>query len=239
MPEFKRSRLERKVDEQITKKTVFLGFFTILLFIFIVVFGLPFLVKFSVFLGEAKSKRDNSAGENTLPPLAPRLVIPFEATNSSKIKIIGFAEANVTVELLKNETSIGKTQVSSSGDFAFEDIELREGENTFSAVAKTDKGDSSDVSKNVTVLYDTKVPELALINPSEDSLTVDFSDFDIIGKSEKGVSVLVNNRLAIVDDDGQFKIKLQLNAGKNDVEVTVRDLAGNETKKKLVITYDI
>ena len=76
-------------------------------------------------------------------------------------------------------------------------------------------------------------------NPSEDSLIVDSADFDIIGKSEKGVSVLVNNRVAMVDNEGVFKIKMQLNAGKNEIEKIVKDTALNETRKKISITYDI
>jgi hypothetical protein len=43
----------------------------------------------------------------------------------------------------------------------------------------------------------------------------------------------------MIDDFGKFKIKLQLNTGKNDIEVVVKDNAGNETRKKISITYDI
>jgi hypothetical protein len=239
MAEFKRSRLERKSEEQFTKKTILMGFFTILLFALMIIFGLPFLIRFSVFLGDAKNKKDDNIKENVLPPLAPRLVIPFEATNSSKIKITGFAEANVKVQLQKNQELIEETQVSESGDFVFENIELNEGENIFTALAKTDKSGDSELSKPSVVIYDTKTPELQITNPSEDSITVDYADYDVIGQSEKGVSVLINNRVAMVDDEGKFKLKFQLNAGKNDIEVVVKDLAGNETKKKIVINYDI
>lgn len=238
MPEFKRSRLERKKEEQITKKTVMLGFLTILAFMLIIVFGLPFLIKFSIFLGNAKSNKEVDT-ENVMPPLAPRLVVPFEATSSSKIKIDGFAESGSVVELLKNDESLGKTEVSENGDFSFENVELSDGENSFSAVAIKDKSGSSEVSRALMVIFDNKAPELTMTNPSEDSLTVDSADFDIIGKSEKGVSVTVNGRLATVDDDGNFKIKMQLNAGKNDIEVVVKDEALNETRKKVSITYDI
>lgn len=238
MAEFKRSRLERKKDEQITKKTVFLGFLTVLAFVLIIVFGLPFLINFSIFLGNTKSKKDVTT-ENVLPPLAPRLVVPFEATNSSKIKIDGFAESGSVVELLKNEESVGKAEVTQSGDFTFENVELSEGENNFSAIAIKDNNGSSEASKDISVIYDNKQPELKMNNPSEESLTVDSADFDIIGTSEKGVSVLVNNRLATVDSDGNFKIKMQLNAGKNEIEIVVKDAALNETRKKISITYDI
>ena len=132
-----------------------------------------------------------------------------------------------------------KVDVNENGEFVFDDVELSDGDNYFSAIAIKDKSGSSEVSKEVTVIFDNKVPELTMTNPSEDSLTVDMADFDIVGKSEKGVSVLVNNRVATVDNEGNFKIKMQLNSGKNDIEIIVRDEALNETRKKIVITYDI
>lgn len=238
MAEFKRSRLVRKSDETVTKKTVFMGFLTILFAVFIVVFGLPFLIKFSVFLGDMKKSGDNSENK-ILPPLAPRLVIPFEATNSAIFKINGFAEAKVDVELFKNEVSIGKTEVTENGDFAFEKISLDEGENSFSAIASSEKTGAGDGSIPIMVLYDKQAPALKLTNPSETSLTVDYADFDIVGEAEKGVSVSINGRLAAVDDMGNFKLKIQLNTGKNDIEVVARDSAGNETRKTISITYSL
>lgn len=237
MPEFKRSRLERKNEEQMTKKTVFLGFLTVFIFILIIAFGLPFLIKFSIFLGNTKNSKDMS-NTNVLPPLAPRLVVPFEATNSSQVKIDGFAEAGVTVELLKNDESIDKTDVTSNGDFSFENVDLSEGDNNFSAVAIKDKTGSSVASKEITVVYDNIPPELIMTNPNQDSVTVDSANIEITGKSEKGASVLVNNRVAAVDDNGNFKIELQLNSGNNSVEILVRDAALNETKKNITINYD-
>lgn len=238
MAEFKRSRLERKKDEQVTKKTVFMGFLTVLVFVLVAVFGLPLLIKFSILLGNTKSQRDTKS-ENIVPPLAPRLIIPFEATSSSKIQIDGFAEAGSVVELFKNNQSIGKTDVTSDGNFSFGNIGLNEGENNFSAMANKDVGGSSEVSKTVSVVFDTTPPELTMSNPSEDVLTVDSADFDIAGKSEKGVNVTVNSKVAIVDSDGNFKLKIQLNPGKNDVEIVVKDEALNETRKTVSITYSI
>jgi len=238
MPEFKRSRLERKKDEQVTKKTVFMGFLTVIVFALIIVFGLPLLIKFSILLGNTKSQKDIT-NENIVPPLAPRLIVPFEATSSSKIKIEGFAEAGSVVELLKNDQLIGKTDVTTDGNFSFESVELNEGENNFSAKATKDVSGSSEVSKVVSVVFDIVPPELTMSNPSEDSLTVDFADFDITGKSEKGVSVTINGKVATVDSDGNFKLKIQLSSGKNDIEIVVKDVALNETRKKISITYDI
>ena len=237
MAEFKRSRLARRNEETVTKKTVFMGFLTILSIILVILFGLPLLVKFSVFLGNTK-KVDNS-DEKLVPPLAPRLVIPYEATNSANISVNGFSESGVEVELFKNEVSIGKTQVTESGDFVFKSISLEEGDNSFSAIANSKNAGSSDGSIPVMVLFDNKVPVLKLINPTESELTVDYADFDIIGESEKGVSVTINGKLAVVDDNGKFKLKVQLNMGKNELEVVVKDTAGNESKTKVTITYSL
>ncbi|MGI5840849.1 MAG: hypothetical protein ACOX6N_01405 [Patescibacteria group bacterium] len=238
MPEFKRSRLERKAEEQITRKTVFLGFATLLSVVLVIVFGLPFLVRFSIFLGETKSKNDTEEVEG-IPPLAPRIVLPFEATNSARIAVVGTAEANTEVELLKNDVSLGKEEVSAEGDFSFSNIELDSGENHFSAIAIADDGLSSDISAPSVIVFDNESPTIEMTHPIEDSVTVESAEYEVAGKSEKDVSVLVNGRVALVDNEGQFKTILQLNPGKNDIEVTVRDLAGNEAKKKIEVTYDI
>jgi len=233
-----RSRLIRKQDEEITKKTVVLGGVTVLIFIAVLVFGLPLLIKLSVLLGNAKSQsKDNQ--EKLLPPLPPRLVLNFEATNSAKFSIYGVAEPNVEVELLKDDLSLGKNTVDEKGGFSFTGITLEKGGNTFTAIASKEKEGQSELSKAVTIIYDDQPPSLVMTNPVEDKLTVESSDFDIVGKSDKGVSVVINGKLATVDDEGGFKLKVQLNAGKNNMEIVIRSLAGNVTKKTIELTYDI
>lgn len=238
MPKFYSSRLEKKEDEEITKKTVVMGVVTVLVVIVILVFGLPLLVKLSILLGDAKNRNSKAVVEKVMPPLPPRLLINYEATNSATVSISGLAEAQTDVELLKNDVSIGKTKTTDGGDFQFDNITLDEGDNQFFAVASKDKAGKSELSKEVSLTYDKTPPTLTMINPTEESLKVDTADFDVIGQSEKGVNVTVNNRLAMVDDNGKFKIKFQLSAGKNDIEIVVKDLAGNETRKKIAITFD-
>lgn len=243
MPEFfktkQRSRLDRKEDEEITKKTIVLGGITALIFAVVLIFGLPLLIKLSVLLGNAKNSHRNDNQEKMLPPLPPRLVVSFEATNSAQFSISGVAEPKVEVELMKNDVSLGKKTVDDKGGFVFDDISLDKGGNTFTALASTEKEGNSELSKTVTVIYDDQPPSLNMINPSEDKISVDSADFDISGKSDKGVSVTVNGRLALVDNEGKFKLKVQLNAGKNNLEIVIRSPAGNEVKKSIEITYDI
>jgi hypothetical protein len=239
MAEFTRSRLDKKAEDEITKKTIFLGLITVLVLVLTVVFGLPLLVRFSILLGDLKNKQDSEIVEKVIPPMMPRLILPFEATNSARIDLRGVAEKGVSIELLKNDVSVGKVETDEAGEFVFKDIFLEAGESIFTAVAISKAGDSSEISKELTLAYDNEVPPLTMTNPSEASVKVESDDFDVVGVSEKGVSVTVNGRVAMVDDSGSFKLKLQLAIGKNEVEIIVRDLAGNETKKKIEITYDI
>ncbi len=239
MAEFRRSRLKKTRDDLITRKTVFLGVLTVFLFVAIVVFGLPLLVRFSVFLGNARNQDEEESRVQVLPPMAPRLILPYEATSSARISVKGLAEPGVMVELLKNDVAMEKLEVSEEGEFSFDGVDLLNGKNEFCAIAMTENGGSSDLSKVLVVVFDNEVPDLMMLNPSEEELTVDYDDFDIVGKAESGASVLVNGRVAIVDDDGGFKIKMQLQAGENEFEVVVRDMAGNETRKKVKIIYDI
>jgi hypothetical protein len=238
MAELKRSRLGKKNEDEITKKTIFLGLATIVVFVVLVVFGLPFLIKFSVILGDLK-KSGGEIKEKVLPPMSPRIILPYDATNSAVININGLAEKGTTVELLKNEVSIGKSAVNENGEFVFSDISFDEGESAFAAIAISESGNSSEQSKEVKIVFDNKPPELTLTNPTEDTLKVESPDFDVIGQSERGVTVMVNGRLAMVDDSGLFKIKLQLNTGKNDIEIKVKDSAGNETVKRLIVTNQL
>ncbi|MFA7301006.1 MAG: hypothetical protein WC069_01760 [Candidatus Shapirobacteria bacterium] len=238
MAKFYSSRLEKKEDEEITKKTVVMGVVTVLVLILVIFFGLPLLVKLSVLLGEAKNRNSLQQTEKLMPPLPPRLIVNYEATNSATVNIPGLAEVNTSIELLKNDVPIGKINTTDSGDFVFDSVGLDEGENQFFAIATKDNIGKSEQSKIVKIIYDKVSPTLTMTNPSEDSLKVNTADFDVIGQSEKDANVTVNGRLAMVDDTGKFKIKFQLNSGKNDIEIVVRDLAGNETRKKISVTFD-
>jgi len=234
-----RSRLDRKEDEEVTKKTVVLGGVTVLIFVIVLIFGLPLLIKLSILLGNVKNTSKTENQEKMVPPLPPRLVVGFEATNSARFSIAGVAEPKVEVELLKNDVSLGKKIVDDKGGFTFENITLDKGGNTFTALALTEKEGNSELSKTITVIYDDQPPSLSMVNPSGDKTTVDLADFDVSGKSDKGVRVTINGKLALVDDQGNFKLRVQLNAGKNSLEIIVRSLAGNEVKKTIEITYDI
>ena len=237
MAEFKRSRLSRKSEEQITKKTVLVGLLTALLFVLVVIFGLPLLFRFSLLLGDMRSRVAVDDNVKVIPPSSPRMIIPYEATNSALIKVSGYAEVETDVELLLNGISYERKTVDEDGSFVFENVSLIEGENYFQSQAISKDNIASELSNSFPVIYDKIPPYLNITNPSEESVEVESLDYEIRGETESGSSVIINNSIAIVDDVGQFKLKIQLISGENEVEIISRDLAGNETKKKVKIKY--
>lgn len=243
MPVFKKNKLvqigkSQESADTLTKRTVILGLTTLVIFILVLAVGLPLLIRFSVFLGENR-KNQNIKEVQSLPPTPPRIVMPFEATPSASIDIVGFAEKGGSVELYKDGKKFLTKQTNEEGEFNFSKVDLNSGPNTFWAVVFLKESIKSEPSKKVIVIRDETAPILDLVNPSEEKLTVDVADFDVIGKTEPGVSVTINNYVASVNDKGEFKLKLQLSPGKNEYEVKAKDMAGNIAKKKITITYDI
>jgi len=227
--------LEKRKDNG---KTFLLGFIVVVLLVLVVLFGFSFLVRFTAFLGERKEASSDVIEDSGLPPLAPRIFIPFEATNSAALSVSGTAESGTLIELEKDDILLDTINVDDDGGFVFDNILLNLGDNVFSAVAVAADGKRSEVSKEIVVIFDNEVPRLDMLNPTEESLTVEYEDFDVVGKVDTDVSVTVNGRIGLIDSEGNFKVKIQLQPGKNNIEVKARDLAGNETKKIIEIIYD-
>ena len=62
-------------------------------------------------------------------------------------------------------------------------------------------------------------------------------NISVSGATDPGDSVSVNDRLAIVDKDGNFSYSLDLNSGDNKIKVVSSDPAGNQTTKELTVKY--
>ncbi len=239
MPEFKKKVFlnNRTEIDDLTKKTIVFGIATFSLFILLFIFGLPLLIKFSVFLGEGR-KNAEVKKQIVLPPQPPRLLLPFESTPSSQITLKGFAEPNVLIDLYLDGQKISSKNSDTAGEFFFSNVPIKIGSNVFTALASLNNDLKSELSPEELVIRDETPPELTISNPDKDSLSVDYSDFDIIGKTDKKAYVTINNYVATVNDLGEFKMKMQLQLGKNEYTIKSRDEAGNQTSKRITITYE-
>ena len=232
-----RSRMQRVEDQKNTRQAILFVFLTLVVIVLIIVFGIPGLIKLAIFVGDIKSSKsmvDEQKGMVIVQ--SPRLNIPYTATTSGKIDIHGSTMSDAKVKLSVN----GRPYTVASnleGVFVFKNVLLDEGSNKlFAVTVKNDQ--ESNPSETHTVAFDNKAPELSIESPSEGQSFFDFQkDITVKGKTESGINVFVNERLAMVDPDGNFSHPFHLSEGDNRILVEAIDQAKNETMKEITVKY--
>ena len=85
---------------------------------------------------------------------------------------------------------------------------------------------------------DSEAPQLEVSQPENGQRFFDKDNpITVAGNTEAGTNLTINNRFVLVKDDGNFSATQTLTAGDNQIEIVVRDDAGNETKKSLKVNY--
>lgn len=229
------TRLERKSDRQ-SKQVIILftvGSFVLLgLFIY---FGVPALFTLAGTIS-GMGKTDETFEEKVILN-TPSLTRDFEATKSAEISVRGVADPNSKVELSRNSISVGIESANDSGAFLFKEIALEKGRNEFVAKTISSKGQESRPSGSYVVIYSTSGPKMELSNNDGD--VVRESPYAFTGKVDPvSANVSVNDRLAIVDSQGNFSYYMTLNNGDNKINVLATDEAGNETKQEINLKYE-
>lgn len=161
---------------------------------------------------------------------SPTLHSPADETytNHPAITVSGLAASGATVTVYRNGDAAGSA-TATEGQFQVE-MTLHEGENVLTAVA-TANGGSTAPSAPVRVYLDTMAPTLAVASPS-DGQRWNRGDLTVTGTvsdNMPGVQVTVNGTAARVGSDGAFSARILVEEGENQVTITARDRAGNET----------
>lgn len=224
-----RSRLYRHNAKEGRKQTLIYGILSILFVVFMIKYGLPGMIRM---LSTGKTNVGSDEGFE-IPLQTPELDPLPEATFSGKIKVSGFAGSGLKVKLLVDDTETDTVSADNEGNFSFDLVALREGENNIGVKSVNEKGKESNISK-MTIIYDKKQPEVEIREPmSEASFTgKDQQLLSISGKiSEDNCEVTVNGNYVAVDSDNFFTYKTKLNEGMNEFVVKVTDEAGNSSEK--------
>lgn len=233
-----RSRLQRKREKDSIKQASKYLFLIFVVLFLMIKFGLPALIKMAGFISNISSAGKKIETEEVLLPRAPRLFPLPEATPSGSLNIEGYAESGITVQLFLRGISAEETTADNEGNFMFKNVHLRDGENEIYVMANDDRGNSSDASRSFTVTVDKDAPLLIIDEPEDKQKFFDNdSPITIRGKSEEDAELRINERLIMVDSDGDFEIKFSLEEGDNQIEAIAIDDAGNETKKTLTVNY--
>lgn len=235
-----KSRLRKQEEAKALKQTLFfsgsaLGL--LLLFIFV---GLPLLIRFSVFLGNLRTRTPlvEEKKEDTVPPVAPRLKPLPEATNQAEIKISGFAEEKTQVFIILNGQKTQEVEVDENGEFSSKPLTLRKGENEIKTYTQDKAGNKSSFSGTIFIIFDDEEPILEIEKPSDGEM---FSgpkkEIEIKGKTEERAKAFINDVLTIVDLNGEFSKLINLEEGENIIKIKAEDLAGNTSEKELKVSY--
>ncbi|MBL7150312.1 hypothetical protein ISS86_00045 [Candidatus Microgenomates bacterium] len=220
------------------KKTVIFSFLTILLIVFTIFAGIPFLVRMVTFLGEIQSSTKIVEKQDTNPPLPPKLRPLSETTNVNKISLQGFAEPGATVKIFINQTLEKEIIAEADGSFSTEITNLSPGKNRIKTKALDQAGNESKYSGVIIINYDTSPPELEIESPENGtSFSGEEKEIKITGSTEPEATLKINSRLIILDSDGHFSHSLNLEEGENKILIIAEDPAGNKTEKEITLSY--
>ena len=200
---------------------------------------LPFLVNslgtIKDFTRQNEKPREKSVSEtSTLAP--PVIFIPYEATNSAKIDITGFATANSKVRIFVDDVKF-ETDVKSDGTFIAKNITLAIGINSIYGKTVDEKNQDSLDSKTIRLVYDNEKPVLEVTEP-QDNQVVKEKKVKVSGKTEKNNQVFINNVQIITNSDGAFLKEQSLEYGENILTIKAADGASNSTEIMRKVTVE-
>lgn len=233
------SRLVKKEEAKSLRRTVIFGGLTILFILGIIFLGIPTLVKIAVFFSEIKSSGTPVEQSDILPPAPPKINSLPEATSTNSISLSGFAEAGSTVEVFLNNSSYKKVIASEDGTFLVDNLSLTEGQNEIYTIAQDQAGNLSQPSETILILFDKAPPTLEISQPQDGANFTGEKQrkIQISGKTEPGVNLIINDRLQILDKDGNFSLAFTLSEGENVLKFVATDKAENKTEKEIKVTF--
>lgn len=227
-------RMERK-----SQKNIFISFIVAVVIIYsLVTWGLPALVGSLSFFNKFKpTTKPNPASETTViaPPV---LNIPFEATNSSSIKISGYSTPKHKVEIYIDDELKNTAEVAEDGSFKTDEILLNFGTNNIYGKSVNEDGVKSLASKTIKLTYSNEKPKLEITEPT-DGQQIKGGDkrINVSGKTDPQNILTVNGNTVIVNGDGNFSKTLDINEGDNIISIIATDSVGNSTQIERKVTY--
>ena len=179
---------------------------------------------------------DTTGQVGAAPLLDPTPLFTKDATLVVQGIIPSFGRAaDRKVSIALNGALAVVVPIDANGHFALP-ITLADGTNQL-VVALVTPEIETIASTTVSVVLDKVAPPLVLTKPTNGD-SIAGLNLTVEGKAEPGATVLVNDRNAIVGQDGSFSETITVAAGTVPLTVIARDRAGNETKTQLSVTMN-
>jgi hypothetical protein len=231
------SRLSSVEERKNIRNAIFFGISTIVAVAILFFAGIPLLGKFTALISDIGKGSKQISSQDTTPPAPPRFNQFPDFTNQKNITLTGASETAANVKLTFN----GKEQNSLSdknGNFTF-NLDLKDGDNIFSAIAIDTSGNISQKTKYFTINYDAKSPDLSIDSPSDGSTFLGSKQRQVTiqGTTGSEAKLTINDRIISVDDNGKFQYTTTLNDGENTFNIKSIDQAGNVNEKSLTLNF--
>lgn len=231
------SRLQSVEEKRNMRKAVFFVALTTVAVIVLIFIGIPLFGRLAVFVSDLRGGGRITSQNDSIPPGPPRFNNFSSFTNQQTVSISGTSEPGATVKLTFN----GNPQeviVDKDGNFIF-NLQLINGDNTFSAIAIDASGNQSQPSKQSKITFDNKPPVLTVNSPADGTSYFGSNQRQVTlqGTTEAGCQVTINDRFVSVDDAGNFQYTTTLNEGSNTFTVKSTDQAGNNTEKGITLNF--
>lgn len=222
-----------------TKKASTLFIIFIVVSIFLFTFGFKLVIQASVFLSNLLSNETTATQTTTEDPDFFGTIdvdsLPT-ATNSAQLMVSGTISEFDKVEIFLNSKKVNVTKIGKLNEFSEEIGDLEKGENEIYVRAIATKAKKTKSSDVFTVQFLSEKPKLEINEPS-DNATVNKQELRVVGTTDKGNTVSVNNSPVVVDVNGMFQTTVRLKEGENKLEIKVQDIADTEEKKTITVTY--
>jgi hypothetical protein len=230
------SRLLKKQEKEMRKQTIFFIVLSIALLLFFIFIIVPNLIRlfFNFF--------DNDVVfdvQDDLPPQVPVLSSPpSEATFSAQLSLEGFADPESKIIFVLNGEQVEEKQVNEAGEFD-QEISLEKGDNQLTIYAINEAGTESLQNRTYQVIYDDEPPIITIIEPEPDSV-IELKrnrSTQVTGETEPLSRVYLNDRLVLVDEEGQFSTSYYLDEGENILKFLAIDKAGNQSELEIKVEF--
>lgn len=233
-----RSRLQRIQEKRNFRQAMAMFMIGILIIVGLVFYGVKAMAALAIFMDKVKFGNKGVDVTDKIPPAPPTIWADYTATNSATVRISGISESDSTVNLLKKGNKIMDAKADSEGKLKWDEVPLDLGTNIFLANAIDAAGNVSHQSQSISVVYANTNPDLVIEKPSDgQKFSGGDNPIEVRGKTVTTTKVYINGRLALVDGNGGFSLKMNLAAGDNTLKIRVVDSAGNETNKEIKVNY--
>jgi len=222
--------------KDLRKKIFFTLFLLIFIFYFLFTFGFKIIFSVSTFLANIKpkptpnfeSKEENFIGDINIDSIP-------QATNSASFLVQGSVLNFNEITFFINDEKIKKIELEGETNFQEEIKGLKEGKNTFYAIAKNKEHFKK--TPLFDILYKPQKPKLEIIQP-KDGEKFENAEVLVKGTTDKETFVKINDTPVIVDALGNFEKTITLqNEGENTIQITAQDMAGNLETKEIKVFY--